>query len=608
VFTDIVGSTAHIARIGDSPWLELLARHDALVEERADAFGGRVVNKLGDGFFLAFDTPVPAIRFAQSACTGVRALGLEIRAGAHLGNCELLGDIPHGMAVHVAHRLSALAGAGEVLVSGVVRDAVAGSDVELSDYGTHALRGVPGEWQLFMLSTGAAESRPAHATPAPPPLPPRLVAALEHDLVGRSRELDRLGAAWRHVLTGERRASLISGEPGIGKTRLAAEVGAIARAAGAPVLYGRCDRGVGVPYQPVVEALDHYARHAPAALLARQRAEHGTELGRLVPSLSADGANGAGPATTRHLEGERYVLVAAVCAALEIAAAQRPVLLILDDLHWADTPTLLVARGLLTAPKPSASMVIATYRSTELTSGGPLAELVLDLAGEPGILRLELPGLEQTDVIAIARSLAGAELDDDGLLLARAVHEEAGGNPFFATEIMRHVSESGQMKRLDGRGARRTGGLVLSLPGSVRETVTSRVQRLGAHAERVLEAAAVIGHDFGVELLARVVGESEDELVDVLDAASACALVREAQGTDDHYSFTHALIPHTLYERLGPARRRLAHRRVAEALEAELGDDPGPRIGELAHHACQGCRSGDAARALEYARQAARRP
>jgi len=149
LFTDIVGSTARAAELGDQRWRDLLTSHHAVVRSELARFRGREVKTAGDGFLATFDGPARAIRCACAVRNAVRSLGIEIRAGLHTGECELMGDDVGGIAVHTGARVAASAAPGEVLVSSTVKDLVAGSRLRFADRGTHDLRGVPGEWRLF---------------------------------------------------------------------------------------------------------------------------------------------------------------------------------------------------------------------------------------------------------------------------------------------------------------------------------------------------------------------------------------------------------------------------------------------------------------------------
>ncbi len=197
-----------------------------------------------------------------------------------------------------------------------------------------------------------------------------------------------------------------------------------------------------------------------------------------------------------------------------------------------------------------------------------------------GVARIDLVGLDDTGVIALMEAAAGHRLDDDAVGLAHAIYRETDGNPFFVSEVLRNLTETGAIRQnAEGRWVAEGSLDAMALPDSVREVIGARVLRLGKDAGRVLSVASVIGRDFDLDLLARATTTTEDDLLDILDTAAAVSLVRELADTPGHYNFTHALIQHTLYEDLGPTRRARAHRQVAEALESLCGDHPGARVG-----------------------------
>ena len=228
------------------------------------------------------------------------------------------------------------------------------------------------------------------------------------------------------------------------------------------------------------------------------------------------------------------------------------------------------------------SSTVAPCLSMMLRAGSSFTstDTLAALHRQRGISRIELAGLDHSGVVALLEAAAGQSLDAAGVSLARAVYRETDGNPFFVSEVLRHLSETGAIRQDT------TGGWVaesaleqLALPDSVRVVIGARVGRLGTDARRVLSVASVIGRDFDLDLLARATKTSEDDLLDILDAAASVALVREVAETG-RYSFAHALIQHTLYEDLGHNRRARSHRQVAEALEDLCGDRPGARVGE----------------------------
>src|SRR5262249_52334180 len=281
-------------------------------------------------------------------------------------------------------------------------------------------------------------------------------------------------------------------------------------------------------------------------------------------------------------ETERYLLYAAVADLLEGASVRQPLLLILDDLHWADQQTLSLLRHVLTAAPSMQTMVVGTYRDSDLGPDNPLTALLADLHRDQGGERMELTGLEAADVLELMEAAAGQELEADGRELATEIARETAGNPFFAGELLRHLTESGAIEQGEDGRWRVVGDLSeLGLPRSVREVIGRRVERLGSDARTALTAAAVIGRDFDLDLLLAAVDMPETQLLDLLEEAVAASLLRENSEHPGRFTFAHALAEHALYEDLGTTRRARLHKRVAEALEEQCGDDPGERLGEL---------------------------
>ena len=262
-------------------------------------------------------------------------------------------------------------------------------------------------------------------------------------------------------------------------------------------------------------------------------------------------------------------------------------------------------RHLTAADQAMRVLVLGTYRDSELSRSHPLTDTLAALRRQSGVSRIELTGLHDNDVVAYLEAAAGQTLDHAGVGLAHAVYRETDGNPYFVSEVLRNLAETGAIYQdVAGRWTSEITLEQVALPDSVREVIGARVGRLGHDAERVLSVAAVIGRDFDLDLLARATNTSEDDLLDILEAAAAVALVREPDDASGQYNFAHALIQHTLYEDLGPNRRARAHRRVAEALEDLCGDHPGARVGELARHWIAATQPIDLTKAIDYSRQA----
>jgi DNA-binding SARP family transcriptional activator len=417
------------------------------------------------------------------------------------------------------------------------------------------------------------------------PLPSRLRARPTIGLIGRNPEIARITDAFKRVAAGDgREIVLVSGEAGIGKTTLVAEAARIAAESGACVLLGRCDEEMGAPYRPFTEALNAWVVNGPESLLVSHIETYGSELSSMVPALGRRFGD-LPPSQSVDPDTQRYLLFGSVVGLMVRIATDRPVVLVLDDLQWADKASLQLLRHLIASSEPMSLLIVGTLRSSELSTAHPLSDTLAALWRETGVSRIELGGLDDTGVLAFMEAAAGHALDDAGTDLAHAVYRETDGNPFFVGEVLRQLTESGAVYQdSTGRWIATADLEAMILPDSLRQVIGSRVANLGESARQVLPLASVIGREFDLDVLARVTERSEEELLDVLDAAATVALVEEVSDALGRYSFSHALIQHTLYQDLGPTRRARAHRQVAEAIEAISGVDASERVAELAHH------------------------
>jgi predicted Ser/Thr protein kinase len=382
------------------------------------------------------------------------------------------------------------------------------------------------------------------------PRPPLLErTSRESAFVGRERERGRLGEAWALAKGGRRHLCLMAGEPGIGKTRLSLEFARQCADENAIVLVGRCDEEALVPYQPFVEAIGWYARTAPeAALRATIPANGGGDLATFAPEFLARLPNLPAP-TPMNAAGQRYRLFESVSALLSAISSGAPVLVLIDDLHWADKPTLSLLRHVVRGSEPAALLLIGTYRDSEVVAGHPLGELLADLRREPAVTRVVVAGLEPGEAGTLIAALSAATVPSR---LAQQVVESTGGNPFFVSEMARHLNETGS-----GSG----------LPEGIRDVILRRVSRLSDACARALTLAAVVGREFDLDLLEGFADIPENDLLDAIDEARRAQLIDEAVGKPGRYSFHHALIRNALYESMASTRRVRIHRRVAEALE-----------------------------------------
>ncbi|HEV8628500.1 MAG TPA: adenylate/guanylate cyclase domain-containing protein, partial [Acidimicrobiia bacterium] len=396
LFTDLVGSTELRSRLGDDAAEALRHTHDGLIADAVEGHRGRLVKHLGDGVMATFagasDALGAAVAIQQALDrhnrSGASGVPLEVRIGASAGDVAFEEADCFGTPVIEAARLCAAAGGGQILVTEIVRLlAGTGGGHRCTPVGALDLKGLPAP-------VPACEV--AWEPLAEPSLPmPALLTGAGRIFVGRDEELERLGRLWKDATSGERRVAALAGEPGIGKTRLAVALAAAVRDLGGVVLAGRCDEDLGVPYQPFVEALRHYVTRAPERRLGR----HPGELARLLPDL-AQFVDGLPEPLRSDPETERYRLFDAVAAWLSDLSAEAPVLLVLDDLHWAAKPTLQLLRHVLRFSEPLRLLVVATYRDSDIGRGHPLGDLLAELRRDGQVERLALSGLDAAGVAA----------------------------------------------------------------------------------------------------------------------------------------------------------------------------------------------------------------
>jgi len=595
VFTDLVGSTELANRLGHDAYEALRHKHFAALRSAVAKHGGTEVKTTGDGLMVRFDSAASAVAcaVAMQQATDREA---QIRIGVSAGEATHESGDLFGAPVVEAARLCAAAGGGQIVVSEIVRLMARGRGHSFASLGELNLKGI-------------AERVPAHEVQWEPlaseelPLPPRLTTTQTLAMIGRAAESAALAAAWAKAKDGQRQLVLIAGEPGIGKTRLATEAALGAHADGAVVLLGTCDEDASLPYQPFVEALRHYVTHAPEEVLRAHVQEHRGELGRLIPELGRRVAD-LPPPQVAEAETERYMLFDAVTGLLSAASQHTPLVLVLDDLHWARAPELLLLKHMVRSMMPLRLLVLGTYRDSDLTRAHPLTSLLADLRREAGVERLALHGLDEAGVVALMTAAAGHDLTEPGLVLARAIYKETEGSPLFVGEILRNLTESGAIFQENDRWTYRGDVAALGIPEGIKEAIRRRLGRLPEATNKVLSLAAVIGRQFDVRLLAAIAEGGEDAVLDALEEATRAALVAEVPGEANRFGFSHALIRATLYEELGAARRARLHRKVGEALEALADIAPDTRIDELAYHWLAATQVADAAKAIGYARQA----
>ncbi|MEO8602210.1 MAG: AAA family ATPase [bacterium] len=414
--------------------------------------------------------------------------------------------------------------------------------------------------------------------------------------VGRERERAELEAGLRDALAGHGRLCLIVGEAGIGKTRLASELHAVAVAAGARVRWARCWEGGGAPafwpwtvlVRGVARGLDDAALAVALGTGAAQVAALATELRERLPDVPPLPATAAFDS-----EHARFPLFDAVSGFLRRAAEVVPLVLVLDDLHAADEASLLLLAFLARDLHDARLLVVGTQRELEAGADAEEARLLTGIARAGA--RLPLAGWDEAETgLFVAASCR--EPAPSGFV--SQLHRLTEGNPFFVDEIVRLVLAEG--------GGHLPAAPSLRLPSSIRATITERLRPLSAAVRETLAAAAIIGREFDLAALRATAPRADDALPALAEAETAGVVVRRA-GSLPRFAFAHALIREALYEGLAPAERAAGHRRVGVALERLYAADLGPQLDRIAHHFAQAAADGDAEKAVEYDVRAARR-
>lgn len=625
LITDLVGSTGLESRVGPARADELRREHFGVLGGAIKACEGQEVKNTGDGLMVAFASPSGAVECGvhmqqlmerRNRSTDEQ---LHLRIGIAAGEATVEDGDYFGMPSIEAARLCDKAASDGILVSAAAKMLVGrNKGLSFESVGMLDLKGIPEPSEAFAVGwepLGTEEVVGGSVLPAVLRSVPQLA------YVGRVGEHQWLDGMSREVRDGRRRIVFVSGEPGIGKTRLAAHTALDSHNAGFTICWGAAAEDLGAPYGPWIQALSHYVEHAPEEVLVAHVERHGGEITRLIrDSLAARVAGVPAPQQTDPETG-RYLLFEAVAGLIQAVSDHGPVLLVLDDLHWADSQTLSLLKHVAAATSDSALLVLGIYRESDLDRGHPLADALADLHRLDGVERRILRGLEVDEIAEVVAAVAGIEMDAAGLELAHDVAQETDGNPFFVAEVLRHLTESGAISQgSDGQWELRSPIADLELPDSLREVVCRRIERLGDELEQILTVAAVVGLTFDVELLDLLVDGDEEELLDALEGALKASVLVESPQRVGRFRFAHPLIKHAVYDAIGATRRGRLHRRVAEALEQLCRTDSGERqvaqlledtVGSaggsaaiLAYHWRE---AGDSQRAVDYLTKAAER-
>ena len=602
----------------------LSERLDLLAEAVGD-HGGKVGHFAGDAVLAEFPSALQALTCAISVQRAIATLNegiveerqLRFRIGINLGDVIADRGEIYGDGVNIAARLETLAEPGGICVSGSVHDTLGASlPLEFEYLGEQSVKHIAKLVRIYRVSAD-----PAVELPGPVVAPRRrasrgtarcpqcghgiapdatrceacgaLVWANADPFVGRDSELAAFEAALDQIAAGRGQVVLLAGEAGIGKTRIAQELAVRADRRGLQVFWGRCNEEPGAPlYWPWVQLLRGWLRTSEPELLAGVEAAAAIAA-ELVPELSVCSGKASAPAPIEDPAEARFRLFDAVSRLWQEAATQQPLVLILDDLHWADTASLkllaFLARELVNAPL----LVVGSYRDQELTRQHPLSNVLGELARLPHCRRIPLRGMTPDEAKDLLALVAG---DETSSSLASELHAYSDGNPLFLRELIRDAMAAGSLASEP-----------LRVPAGVREVIGQRLNRLSAECNRLLSMAAVVGRRFDLELLAELDSELDEQvMLDALDEALAARVVQELPHERD-FQFSHALVREALYDELPAARRRKLHEGIGERLEARHALDLDPHLSQLAYHFGCGSSRQAAQRAMDFAQRAGAR-
>jgi class 3 adenylate cyclase len=613
LFTDIEGSTQLLSLLGDR-YAGVLADHHRILRDAFAAHDGYEVDTQGDAFFVAFARGTDAVAAAAAA---QRALArhtwpeggtVRVRMGLHMGQPLLTDERYIGLDVHRAARIAAAAHGGQVLLSHAAAELVRDhldARVGLRSLGAYALTDFERPEQLFsLLIEGLPDQfdelravRPATDT-APTGWATRLV--------GRAKETERLKEKLASALAGRGSLVLLAGEAGIGKTRLVEVLAGEAGRRGVQVLWGRCWESDGAPpFWPWVEILRGVVRGREPLILRAELGSGAPFIAELVPELHEQ-LVGLQPAPPLEGSEARFRLFDSVTALLQNAARAQPLLLVLDDLHWADMPSLLLLQFLAQRIDGSRVFVVGTYRDMEVDHQNPLAAVLTSLRRERAFEMMALTGLSAVGVEELVQSFLNESDEVGERSLAQAIWRQTEGNPLFVQEELRYLIEQGRMPAVIDR---RAGAVIteLGLPPRVQDVIRRRLARLSDATNALLAVAAVIGPEFDAATLEQSSAVSEQTLDDALDEAETARVIEPVPPAVARYRFSHALFREVLYVELPSRRRTRLHQQVAQALERAHAQDLDAHLENLAYHFLQALPTGTAEKALAYSERAAGR-
>jgi tetratricopeptide (TPR) repeat protein len=410
--------------------------------------------------------------------------------------------------------------------------------------------------------------------------------------VGREAEVGELRAAVESALRGHRQVVVVAGEAGIGKTRIAEQIATYARIRRVGVHWGQCLDRAGTPaFWPWMQVLRSHAETQDDDELRLDLGEGVGRISQLVPSVGARTETDTTPRPDA--EDARFELFEAIADWLRRSARRKPLMLMLDDLHWADESSILLLEHLIENLRDEPILLGCTYRDAEIAAEHPLRRLLDALPRLRGVKQISLRGLSEGAVASYVELAIGQPAPPR---LAAAVFRQADGNPLFVSEVVRMLVESGGVKQRDESWTQQ-------IPDGVRGVIGHRLGKLSPSCLGVLTAASVLGREFELRVLERSAGFTVEVVLDAIDEGMSARLIRLAPESQPHqgrYSFSHALVRDVVYDQMSSRQRLKLHLAAANALEDLYGSDPGHRISALAYHFREAGPVGDIEKAIAY--------
>jgi len=590
--TDLVGSSRLNQELGDEASAAIEREIKALTLKQIAKHDGIVIKDTGDGLMVAFRSARRAIVCARELQREIShrnrtqsVQAVRLRIGLHTGEVLSENSDLKGETVIVTKRIEEVAPPGGIYASETVYGVLGTTRTELKNQGDFELKGISTPWQLYEVpwdEKGVKLLAPNMPTP----------------FVGRPEERTHLIELMERIKKASGSMVLIAGEAGIGKTRLTEEVAQEARRLGLLVLLGHCLEIEGAPpYLPFIEQINHAARIVNPDALREALGDSAPEVAKLLPDLRQRYSDIPEPVKLPP-EQERHYLQHGVCEYIERAASVQPMLLIFENLHWADESSLLVLHHLAQRLHEIPVLVIGTYRHDEIKPGSPFATVLPTLLRHRLAQEFVLTRFKEDGVAALLEGRAGRKPPTE---LVSLIFSETEGNPFFTEEVFHHLYEAGKL--LDDEGNFRPDIQITDteVPRGVKLIISQRLRNISAECRQMLTRVAGLGHNFDFNLITALIEFNEDILLDALDEAEEANIVKDvSSGRDARYSFVHEQIRQTLLAELSTPRRQRLHLRIANTMEQLYGEYVENYASEIAHHLYQAGTMADGARTARY--------